>query len=338
MRLCNLVAERCSDNSVNVCDGHVNDGLCGPTVRNRSERAADDFVVDARGGVECVVLLGDAVGGGALPQGECGREDGRQIQIAQFFRASLHVGPEEIAAANHFVECAESEARHVLSDLLCDHKEVVDHVLRLPLKLLPQLGVLRCDSDGARVQMALAHHCAPERNERRRRKPKLLRPEQRRQHDVASRAQLAVRLQHNAPAEIVQHERLVRLCQAKLPRQPRMLDARPAAGAGPAVVARDQNVLRVALSNARSNDAHAGFRHELHRYARRWIGALEVENQLGEILDRVDVVVRRRRNEANTSRRVAGLCNAVADLVSGELTALAGLGTLGHLDLQFVRI
>ena len=68
------------------------------------------------------------------------------------------------------------------------------------------------------------------------------------------------------------------------------------------------------------------------------VGVLEVVDQLGEVLDGVDVVVRRRRDEADARRRVPGRGDPRVDLVAGQLAALAGLGPLGHLDLDVVGV
>src|SRR4029077_878874 len=54
--------------------------------------------------------------------------------------------------------------------------------------------------------------------------------------------------------------------------------------------------------------------------------------------DRVDVVVRGRRDQADAGRRVAQARDQVVDLVAGELAALAGLRALGDLDLQLVGV
>jgi hypothetical protein len=58
-------------------------------------------------------------------------------------------------------------------------------------------------------------------------------------------------------------------------------------------------------------------------------------DQLGQVLNGVDVVVGRRRNQAHAGGRVAHLGNPGVDLTAGQLSALAGLGSLGHLDLDF---
>ncbi len=49
-------------------------------------------------------------------------------------------------------------------------------------------------------------------------------------------------------------------------------------------------------------------------------------------------MVGRRRDQADAGRRVAGLGDPRPDLLAGELTAFAGLGALGHLDLDVVGV
>jgi len=68
------------------------------------------------------------------------------------------------------------------------------------------------------------------------------------------------------------------------------------------------------------------------------VGVFQVVNELSQVLDGVDVVVRRGADQPDAWRGVADLADVVIDLVAGELPALAGLGALGHLDLQFVGI
>ena len=80
------------------------------------------------------------------------------------------------------------------------HEEVVDDGLGLARELGAQLGVLRRDADGARVGVALAHHDAAERDERRSGEAKLLGAQQRGHGNVAARAHLAVRLQRDRDA------------------------------------------------------------------------------------------------------------------------------------------
>jgi hypothetical protein len=56
------------------------------------------------------------------------------------------------------------------------------------------------------------------------------------------------------------------------------------------------------MGEASRDGADADLGHQLHRDASVGIGVLEVEDQLGDVLDGVDVVVRRRRDEGHAGR------------------------------------
>ena len=77
---------------------------------------------------------------------------------------------------------------------------------------------------------------------------------------------------------------------------------------------------------------------ELHVNPRVAIRVLQVVDELRQVLDRVDVVVRRRRNQRHAGRRVPHLGDPRIHLEAGQLTALAGLGALRHLDLEIARV
>src|SRR6202012_5284707 len=84
--------------------------------------------------------------------------------------------------------------------------------------------------------------------------------------------------------------------------------------------------------------ADADFGDELDRDIAVRVDVLEVEDELRQILDRIDVVMRRRRDQADAGRRVPHLGDGLVDLVSGQLAAFAGLGALRDLDLHHVGI
>ena len=89
------------------------------------------------------------------------------------------------------------------------------------------------------------------------------------------------------------------------------------------------------LHHAGGDGADAVLGHQLHRHLGR-VHLLEVVDELGQILDRVDVVVRRRRDEPDAGLGVAQPGDLARHLVARELAALAGLRALGHLDLDLV--
>ena len=113
--------------------------------------------------------------------------------------------------------------RHQLAHFLGDEEEIIDDMFRLAKEPLAQNRILCRNADRTCVQMTLAHHDAAGGDQRRRREAELIRAEQRADDHVAAGAQPAVNLHRDARAQIVQHERLMRLGQAEFPRQTGML-------------------------------------------------------------------------------------------------------------------
>src|SRR3979490_2245927 len=92
------------------------------------------------------------------------------------------------------------------------------------------------------------------------------------------------------------------------------------------------------LADARRDRADAHFGHQLHTNTGLWIDVLEVVDELRQVLDGIDVVMRWRRDQADAGRRAADAGDVLVDLVTGQLAALAPLRAPPHLDLQVVGI
>ena len=75
-----------------------------------------------------------------------------------------------------------------------------------------------------------------------------------------------------------------------------MLDGGNGACARTAVVSGNNNMVGLGFGNACGHRSHARFAHELDRNIGLAVGALEVMDELRQIFDRIDVVLRRRRN------------------------------------------
>ena len=110
---------------------------------------------------------------------------------------------EALRLADHLVEGAVAERGHDLAHLLGDEEEVVDGVLGLALELGAQHRVLRGHADRAGVEVALAHHDAAERDQRRGGEAELVGAQQRADHHVAAGAHAAVDLHGDAAAQAV---------------------------------------------------------------------------------------------------------------------------------------
>jgi hypothetical protein len=67
--------------------------------------------------------------------------------------------------------------------------------------------------------------------------------------------------------------------------------------------------------------------------ARSRVDVLQVVDELGEVLNGIDIVVRRRRNQPHPGDGVAHARDGFVHLVTGKLTAFAGFRALRHFDL-----
>jgi hypothetical protein len=110
------------------------------------------------------------------------------------------------------------------------------------------------------------------------------------------------------------------------------------AGAGAADVAGDQDHVRLGLGDASGDGADAGHGDQLHGDHGVGIDLLQVVDELGEVLDGIDVVVRRRGDQHHARRGVAQLGDQFGDLEAGQLAAFSRLRALGDLDLDLAAL
>ena len=206
---------------------------------------------------------------------------------------------QQVGAADEIVEPPHAELRHQLAHLLGHEQQVVHDVLGRAGEAPAQLGILRRDADRAGVEVADAHHDAARRDQRggrERRTP-------RRRAARRSTTSRPVRrppstCSRTRPRSAVADQHLLRLGQAELPGHAGVPDRRGRRGAGAAVVAGDHDVVGAGLGDAGGDGADARVRDELDADLGRRVDAAQVVDQLRQVLDRVDVVVRRRRDQA----------------------------------------
>ena len=243
---------------------------------------------------------------------------------------------QQVGAPHQLREARVAHRRHLAAHLGRRKVEEVVHVEGRADELLAQLLLLRRHADGAVVGVADARGDAADGDHRDRAEAELVGAEQRAEHHVVARLQPAVDAQHDAVAQLVEHERLVRLGEAELPRPARVLDRGERRRAGAAVVAADLDDVGVGLGDARRDGADADLPDELDRDLGGRVDLVEVVDELREVLDRVDVVVRRRRDEHDALLARADRRDVLVDLGAGQLAALARLGALRHLDLDLL--
>ncbi len=109
-------------------------------------------------------------------------------------------------------------------------------------------------------------------------------------------------------------------------------------GTSAAIVTADQNDIGMSLGHARRHRAHARFGHQLDGNAGLRIHVLQVVDKLRQVLDGIDIVMRRRRDQSHAGDGVPHAGDDFIHLVSGKLAAFAGLRALRDFDLQIVGV
>src|ERR1700740_3536973 len=108
----------------------------------------------------------------------------------------------------------------------------------------------------------------------------------------------------------------MRFGNTELPSAACMFDGAQRRSTGTAFVSADQDNICVRLGYPGSDSANARLRHQLNANLGPRIDLFEVANQLGQILNGVDVMVRRRRNQSDARRALSQPRNYLADFVS----------------------
>ena len=98
----------------------------------------------------------------------------------------------------------------------------------------------------------------------------------------------------------------------------------------------NDHVVSLGFGDTGGHRAHTDFRYQLDRNGGSRVDVFQVVNELGQVFDGVNVVVRWRRNKADAGYREAQLGDVFRHFVAGQLAAFAGLGALGHFDLDLV--
>src|SRR5262249_30867351 len=148
--------------------------------------------------------------------------------------------------------------------------------------------------------MANAHHDAAKRDQRSSCKTELFGPEQGRDGDVTAGFELAICLDNNPATQVVKNKRLVGLRKPQFPWNTGVLDTGLRRGAGATVMSADEDYVGMRFGDAGGDRAHPNFGHELNAHSRVRVRVLQIMNQLSQILDRVNIVVRWWRNKADT--------------------------------------
>src|SRR5260370_622354 len=186
--------------------------------------------------------------------------------------------------------------------------------------------------------MALPSHDASDGEERSGAKTKFVGAENRGKDDVAGEFQASVHAERESRTEARANQCVMCFAQTNFPRKTGVFDGGQRRGAGSAVVPADGDDVGARFGNARSDDADSGTGYKLYADAGARVHGAKVVDQVSEVLDAVNIVVWRRRNQRRAWGGVADARDVFADLLRGQLAAFARFRALGHFDFKFLGV
>ena len=223
-----------------------------------------------------------------------------------------------------------------LAHFLRSVHEEVDKIARRTGEARAKLFALGRNTNGAVVGVANTSHDAASGNHRNGTETVLVGTHESGLDDVKTGAAATVGAQDDALPKAVLNESSVRFDETHLQRTTAVLDGRQRRRAGTTIATRNLDDVGVRLGDAGRDRADARLGHELHGHLRVLVDHVQVIDELREILNGVDVVVRRRGDEWNTSLGSAEPGNVRGNLLTRKLTTFTRLGTLRHLDFGLV--
>src|SRR5207302_3037039 len=267
----------------------------------------------------------------------------RRDQVAQIDPIAAAYLREQVPATDEIAGRADAESRGDERELFAERaeepREVQDGALELArleplhaaLGRLDRGLDLRGDADVTGVELATPADRAADRDHGERPESNAVRAKAEHLRDVERALHTAVAPDLDEAAKSRRHQSLMRLGDADLDRKPRSAKRVLARGAGTSVEPGERDDVRARFRDTDRDDADVGHDRDLDGDARARVHGLELVDDLGEILDGVDVVVVARRDEVDPGLRVARERHLLRHLARREVSAFAGLRALADL-------
>ena len=236
----------------------------------------------------------------------------------------------KIRSSHQFVNAAYAQLRHIFPQFFRDETHEVS------AEPLAQLRVLGCHAHGAGVQVADTHHDTAHGDERSRGKAEFFRTQNCGNRHIPAAHQLTVGFNAHPLAQAILDKCLMGFREPQLPGKSRIMDGALGSGSCSSVIAGNQDDLCAGFGNACRYGAHSCFGYQFHGNSCIFVGVFQIIDQLRQILDRINVVVRGRGNQADAGCGVPCFGNPRVYFSSGQMAAFAGFCSLRHFDLDFL--
>ncbi len=178
--------------------------------------------------------------------------------------------------------------------------KIGDQVLRFSNEALPEFRILGGNTNRTGIQMAFAHHDTAQGNQRCGGKAEFLGTQQSGIYHIPAGFQLAVRLQDNPVAQVIDHKGLLNFRNTEFHGQSGIFDGTGRTGPGSSFTSADGNAVGMCFGNTGGNSSDSFFRNQFYIDPGPRVGAFQVKDQLGQVFDGIDIVMRRRGYQGYT--------------------------------------
>ena len=129
----------------------------------------------------------------------------------------------------------------------------------------------------------------------------------------------------------------MRLGEAQFPGKARIVYGASGCSAGPSVITGDQDHLCTCFCHTGCDGAYPCLRYKFDIDPGVPVGVLKIVNQLRQVLNGINIMMGRRRDQSDPGGRISGLRHPRIHFFARKMSAFAGLCALGHLDLDLFR-
>src|ERR1700733_14712621 len=171
--------------------------------------------------------------------------------------------------------------------------------------------------------MALASHHAADGEKGRSAEAEFVSAEESREDYVAARFESAVNAQTDAAAKAGAQKRVVSIAQTDFPRKAKILCGGERRCAGAPGESTNRSDVRAGFRDTRGDDSDTRSGNEFDADARTRVDSAQIVNQMREVVEAIDVVMRRRRNQRHSRRSMAESRDIRRNLCCRNLAAFA---------------
>ena len=219
-------------------------------------------------------------------------------QFAEIQQRSFFIGSRtylnQVCTTYNVFQARESHFCQVFAYFLCQEAEEIDYITVMTTEVCPQLRILCSYSHRTSIGMTLTHHHTTQYNQYRGSESEFFCPQQSHADDIASGLQLSVGLQTHLSAESVEHQCLLCLAQTDFRRDTCVTHRRGRRSSRTAFRSGDDNQIGLGFCHTGCNGTDTTLGHQFHTDFSLRIDVLQIENQLSQIFDRIDIVMRGR--------------------------------------------